>query len=44
MICEEVVVDLRMPDPKNFEEGKRLAQGAGARSSRRIMQVRCLRN
>ncbi len=26
MICEEVVVDLRMPDPKNFEEGKRLAQ------------------
>ena len=26
MICEEEVVDLRIPDPKNFEEGKRLAQ------------------
>ena len=26
MICEEDVVDLRIPEPKNFEEGKRLAQ------------------
>ena len=26
MICEEVMVDLRIPDPKIFEEGKRLAQ------------------
>ena len=26
MICEEEIVDLRIPDPKNFEEGKRLAQ------------------
>ena len=26
MICEEVVVDLCIPDPKNFEEDKRLAQ------------------
>ena len=26
MICEEEMVDLRIPDPKNFEEGKRLAQ------------------
>ena len=26
MICEEEVVDLRIPDPKNFEEGKSLAQ------------------
>ena len=26
MICEEEIVDLRIPDPKNYEEGKRLAQ------------------
>ena len=26
MICEEVMVDLRIQDPKSFEEGKRLAQ------------------
>ncbi len=26
MICEEVMVDLRIPDPNSFEEGKRLAQ------------------
>ena len=26
MICEEEIVDLRIPDPKNSEEGKRLAQ------------------
>ncbi len=26
MICEEEIVDLRIPDPKSFEEGKRLAQ------------------
>ena len=26
MICKEEMVDLRIPDPKSFEEGKRLAQ------------------
>jgi hypothetical protein len=26
MICEEEMVDLRIADPKSFEEGKRLAQ------------------
>ncbi len=26
MVCEEEMVDLRIPDPKSFEEGKRLAQ------------------
>ena len=26
MVCEEVMVDLRIPDPKSFEEGKRLTQ------------------
>ena len=26
MICEEVMVDLRIKDPKSFEEGKKLAQ------------------
>ena len=26
MVCEEEIVDLRIPDPKSFEEGKRLAQ------------------
>ena len=26
MVCEEVMVDLRIPDPNSFEEGKRLTQ------------------
>ena len=26
MICEEEMVDLRITDPKSFEEDKRLAQ------------------
>lgn len=26
MICEEEMVDLRIPDPKSFEDGRRLTQ------------------